>query len=64
MNPKSHKGEGHRRRLQQKFLKSGLRGFHDYEIVELLTQSYQSCKKAKSLLEEAKKRVEQLIEAR
>ncbi len=28
--------EGHRRRLREKFLKSGLAGFHDYEIVELL----------------------------
>ena len=28
--------EGHRRRLRQKFLKSGLKGFHDYEIIELL----------------------------
>lgn len=28
--------EGHRKRLRQKFLKSGLDGFHDYEIVELL----------------------------
>ena len=28
--------EGHRKRLRQKFLKSGLEGFHDYEIVELL----------------------------
>jgi DNA repair protein RadC len=28
--------EGHRERLRQKFLKSGLKGFHDYEIVELL----------------------------
>ncbi len=27
---------GHRRRLREKFLKSGLTGFHDYEIVELL----------------------------
>jgi len=27
---------GHRRRLREKFLKSGLGGFHDYEIVELL----------------------------
>ena len=27
---------GHRKRLRQKFLKSGLAGFHDYEIVELL----------------------------
>ena len=28
--------EGHRKRLRQKFLKSGLKGFHNYEIVELL----------------------------
>ena len=28
--------EGHRRRLRKKFLKSGLNGFHDYEIIELL----------------------------
>lgn len=27
---------GHRKRLREKFLKSGLDGFHDYEIVELL----------------------------
>ncbi|MBC8345466.1 MAG: DNA repair protein RadC [Candidatus Marinimicrobia bacterium] len=34
MNTSSHKG--HRQRLREKFLKSGLDGFHDYEIVELL----------------------------
>ena len=28
--------EGHRKRLRKRFLKSGLEGFHDYEIVELL----------------------------
>jgi DNA repair protein RadC len=32
----SHKGVGHRRRLRDKFLKSGLSGFHDYEVIELL----------------------------
>ena len=31
-----HKGAGHRQRLREKFLKSGLKGFHDYEVVELL----------------------------
>ena len=31
-----HKGEGHRRRLRERFLADGLRGFHDYEVVELL----------------------------
>jgi DNA repair protein RadC len=33
---KPHKGEGHRARLREKFLASGLRGFHDYEVIELL----------------------------
>jgi len=33
---KSHKGEGHRQRLRDKFLQSGLAGFHDYEVIELL----------------------------
>lgn len=28
--------EGHRKRLREKFNKSGLKGFHDYEIIELL----------------------------
>jgi DNA repair protein RadC len=28
--------EGHRRRLREKFLSSGLDGFHDYEVLELL----------------------------
>ena len=27
---------GHRKRLREKFIKSGLEGFHDYEIIELL----------------------------
>ena len=27
---------GHRKRLREKFLRSGLTGFHDYEIIELL----------------------------
>jgi DNA repair protein RadC len=33
---KPHKGEGHRKRLREKFLTSGLSGFHDYEVIELL----------------------------
>ena len=33
---KKHKGTGHRKRLRDKFLKFGLNGFHDYEIIELL----------------------------
>src|SRR3989344_4989659 len=31
-----HIGLGHRKRLRDRFLKSGLAGFHDYEIIELL----------------------------
>jgi len=31
-----HKGDGHRKRLREKFLNSGLSGFHDYEVIELL----------------------------
>jgi len=36
MEEKKSKGEGHRKRLRDKFLNSGLEAFHDYEIVELL----------------------------
>jgi len=31
--------EGHRKRLRERFLKGGLAGFADYEIVELSTES-------------------------
>lgn len=31
-----HKGSGHRQRLRERFLASGLVGFHDYEVIELL----------------------------
>ena len=34
--PSKDTHRGHRKRLREKFLKSGLAGFHDYEIVELL----------------------------
>ncbi|OEU59637.1 MAG: hypothetical protein BBJ57_01010 [Desulfobacterales bacterium PC51MH44] len=33
---KPHKGEGHRQRLRDRFLSSGLSGFQDYEVIELL----------------------------
>lgn len=36
MDAKPHKGRGHRGRLRDKFLASGLDGFHDYEVIELL----------------------------
>ena len=31
-----HKGAGHRQRLRDRFLRAGLDGFHDYEVIELL----------------------------
>jgi DNA repair protein RadC len=34
--PLDREQAGHRKRLRERFLKSGLDGFHDYEIVELL----------------------------
>ena len=34
--PSNDKSAGHRKRLREKFIKSGLKGFHDYEIIELL----------------------------
>jgi DNA repair protein RadC len=33
---KPHKGAGHRGRLRDRFLRSGLDGFQDYEVIELL----------------------------
>lgn len=36
MSDKRHRGEGHRGRLRDKFLRTGLDGFHDYEVIELL----------------------------
>jgi DNA repair protein RadC len=35
-NRPAHQAEGHRNRLRERFLRSGLNGFHDYEIIELL----------------------------
>lgn len=31
-----HKGDGHRKRLRDRFLEYGLSGFQDYEVIELL----------------------------
>jgi len=36
MNDDQHHYQGHRQRLRERFLKSGLGGFADYEVVELL----------------------------
>ncbi len=48
-----HKGAGHRKRLRDRFLQSGLSGFHDYEIVELLLTLGTPMKDCKPMAKEA-----------
>lgn len=54
----AHKGEGHRKRLREKFLQNGLGGFLDYEVIELLltlNTPRRDCKEsAKALLDRFK----------
>lgn len=45
--------EGHRKRLRDKFLQSGLAGFHDYEIIELLLTLGTPRKDCKQMAKEA-----------
>jgi len=52
--------KGHRKRLREKFLKSGLAGFHDYEIVELLLSLGTPRKDCKTPAKEAIRRFETL----
>ena len=52
--------KGHRKRLREKFLKSGLAGFHDYEIVELLLTLGAPRKDCKQPAKEAIKRFKTL----
>jgi DNA repair protein RadC len=54
------KHEGHRKRLRERFLKSGLNGFHDYEIVELLLSLGTPRKDCKQPAKEAIKRFQTL----
>ena len=51
---------GHRKRLREKFLKSGLAGFHDYEIIELLLTLGTPRKDCKEQAKEAIKRYKSL----
>ena len=48
-----HKGAGHRKRLRDRFLQSGLDGFLDYEIVELLLTLGTPRKDCKQMAKEA-----------
>ena len=58
--PSNDKPEGHRKRLRQKFIKSGLKGFHDYEIVELLLSLGTPRKDCKQQAKEAIKKFKTL----
>ena len=58
--PPSDKTEGHRKRLREKFIKSGLAGFHDYEIVELILSLGTPRKDCKQQAKEAIKRFKTL----
>jgi DNA repair protein RadC len=56
----STKSQGHRRRLREKFLKGGLSGFLDYEIIELLLTLGTPRKDCKQQAREALKRFRSL----
>src|SRR3972149_7161509 len=56
----SNEAPGHRKRLREKFIKSGLKGFHDYEIIELLLSLGTPRKDCKQQAKEAIKRFKTL----
>ena len=58
--PSSDMLPGHRKRLREKFIKSGLAGFHDYEIIELLLTLGSPRKDCKSQAKEAIKKFKTL----
>ena len=58
--PSDNAALGHRKRLREKFLKSGLKGFHDYEIIELLLTLGSPRKDCKQQAKEALKRFKTL----
>ncbi|NOX34908.1 MAG: DNA repair protein RadC [Deltaproteobacteria bacterium] len=66
-NLRTNKGqEGHRKRLRERFLKSGLQGFHDYEVIELLLSlntPRKDCKKSAKLLLKRFKTFQAVLEA-
>jgi len=58
--PSSDISSGHRKRLREKFIRSGLAGFHDYEIVELLLTLGSPRKDCKAQAKEAIKKFKTL----
>ncbi len=64
---RENRGEGHRKRLREKFLASGLAGFHDYEVIELLLSlntPRKDCKPSAKLLLKRFKTFQGVLEAR
>lgn len=59
-NKKTHKSEGHRQRLRERFLSSGLDGFHDYEVIEILLTLGMPRKDCKDAAKEALSRFKTL----
>lgn len=55
-----HKGTGHRQRLRERFVQSGLDGFLDYEIVELLLTLGTPMKDCKQMAKDAIKKFKSL----
>jgi len=58
--PAKDTSQGHRKRLRERFLKGGLAGFQDYEIVELLLTLSSPRKDCKPQAKEAIKRFKTL----
>lgn len=58
--PRNNAAAGHRKRLREKFVKSGLSGFHDYEIIELLLSLGTPRKDCKPPAKEAMRRFKTL----
>jgi DNA repair protein RadC len=58
--PPEETHQGHRKRLREKFLKSGLTGFHDYEVIELLLSLGTPRKDCKAPAKKAIKRFQTL----
>jgi DNA repair protein RadC len=58
--PSDNTATSHRERLREKFLKSALKGFHDYEIIELLLTLGSLRKDCKQQAREALKRFKTL----
>ncbi|MCP4672031.1 MAG: JAB domain-containing protein [Desulfobacula sp.] len=65
-NSPNNRGKGHRKRLREKFLQGGLKGFHDYEIIELLLSlntPRKDCKESAKLLLKQFKTLQGVFEA-